>query len=256
MTSVAGPVGRLSGLADRRAQDVTAADLGRVLRALRDRYSPWTCVAVYRIVRGTFAHGVRRGILTRSPLDGLAPSEIPKQRNARPVAVLDADSLAALVGAASTERWRAALGLAAFAGLRVGEIRALRWGNVDLAAGTLTVDRSMGRDDTEKAPKTVAGVRVVPILPALRRALVGWRMRSPHSLEGDLVISKADGGPVQERDVRRALNAAKRTAGLAATEGRLSTHSLRHSCLSALATGGLAPTTLAEVAGHSDPGSR
>ena len=27
-----------------------------------------------------------------------------------------------------------------------------------------------------------------------------------------------------------------------------------HSCLSALATGGLAPTTLAEVAGHSDPG--
>jgi integrase len=30
-------------------------------------------------------------------------------------------------------------------------------------------------------------------------------------------------------------------------------HSLRHSCLSALATGGLAATTLAGVAGHADP---
>jgi integrase len=31
-------------------------------------------------------------------------------------------------------------------------------------------------------------------------------------------------------------------------------HSLRHSCASALATGGLAATTLARITGHSDPG--
>jgi integrase len=53
--------------------------------------------------------------------------------------------------------------------------------------------------------------------------------------------------------VRRALDAAKE-AGLNAADRRLSMHSLRHSCLSAFATGALAPTTLAEVAGHADPG--
>jgi integrase len=59
---------------------------------------------------------------------------------------------------------------------------------------------------------------------------------------------------VQERNLRGALAEAKEAAGLDATEGRLSLHSLRHSWASALATGGLAATTLACVTGHSDPG--
>jgi integrase len=244
----------LAPLADRRAQDVTAAELARLLRGMRDRYAPWTCVAVHRIARGAFAHGVRRGILTRSPADGLAPSEIPKARNARTVAVLDADALARLVSAGGSERWRAALGLAAFAGLRLGELRALRWQDVNLDAGTVTVARSMLRDGTVGPTKTAAGVRVLPLLPALRRVLVAWRLRSPHTRPDDLVVGTAAGGPVQERDVRRALTAAKRAAGLDAGNDRLSMHSLRHSCLSALATGGLPPTTLAEIAGHADPG--
>lgn len=179
---------------------------------------------------------------------------MPKQLNARPVAVLDAGTLARLVAAGTSGRWRAALGLAGFAGLRLGEIRALRWRDVNLGSGTVTVARSMLPDGTEKAPKTAAGVRVVPILPALRRILVAWRLASPRSRPDDLVVCTAGGGPAQERNVRRALDDAKTAAGLDETDGRLSLHALRHSCLSALATGGLAPTTLAEVAGHADPG--
>ena len=53
---------------------------------------------------------------------------------------------------------------------------------------------------------------------------------------------------------RRALDEAKKRAGRAATEGRLSMHALRHSYCSALATAGLSPTTLARITGHSDPG--
>ena len=244
----------LSGLEDRRAQDVTAAELAGIMRTLRDRYSPWTQVAVHRLVRGTFALAVRRGVLTRSPADGLAPSEIPRQRNARPIQVLDGETVARLVLAGSSERWRAALGLAGFAGLRLGEIRALTWADVDLDAGTLNVSRSMLPDGTVKAPKTAAGVRAVPILPALRRVLVAWRLRSRHTRPGDPVLCTADGAAVQERNVRRALADAKTAAGLDGTDGRLSMHALRHSCASALATGGLAATTLARVTGHSDPG--
>jgi integrase len=112
----------------------------------------------------------------------------------------------------------------------------------------------MLRDGTVKAPKTDAGTRTVPILPALRRLLVEWRLRSPHTRPGDLVVSTANGGAVQERDIRRALGAAKEATGLADTEGRLSMHALRHSYCSALAIGGLPATTLARVAGHTDPG--
>jgi integrase len=234
----------LAPLHARRAQDVTAAELARLVRALRERYSPWTAVAVWRIIRGTFALAVRRGVLTRSPADGLAPTEIPRKTNARSVEVLDAETVARLVSAATSERWRAALALAGFAGLRLGEIRALTWADVDLDAGALAVHRSMLPDGTVKAPKTDAGHRTAPIVPALRRLLVAWRLRSPHTRPGDPVVCTADGGAVQERNIRRALDDAKTAAGLTETEGRLSMHSLRHSWASALATGGLAATTL------------
>jgi integrase len=244
----------LAPLHARRAQDVTAAELAGLMRRLRESYSPWTCVAVHRLIRGTFALAVRRGVLTRSPADGLAPSEIPRQTNARSVEVLDAETVAQLVGAGTSERWRAALALAGFAGLRLGEIRALTWADVDLEAGTLAVRRSMLPDGTVKPPKTEAGNRTAPILPELRRQLVAWRLRSPHTRPGDPVVCTAEGGSVQERNIRRALDDAKSAAGLTETKGRLSMHSLRHSWASALATGGLAATTLARVTGHSDPG--
>jgi hypothetical protein len=108
--------------------------------------------------------------------------------------------------------------------------------DIDLAAGSVSVSASMGRDGIPGLPKTEAGRRVVPIVPALRRLLVAWRLRSPRTRPNDLVIATAQGGPVQERNIRRALDAAKLAAGLDATDGRLSMQSLRHSWASALAT--------------------
>lgn len=245
----------LADLAPRRVQAITPSDVAALLRDLRARYAPWTCVAVYRLLAGTFALAQRRGIIARSPLDGLAPTERPRQRNARPVARLDADELERLVAAATSERWRAALALAAYAGLRLGEVRALRWGDVDFAAATVTVTRSLLPDGRPKPPKTAAGERVVPILPALRRPLREWRLRTSYSRPDDLVIASATGGPVTERTLARALAAAKRAAGLDATGERLSWHALRHSYASLLASSlDVPPTTLAELIGHADAG--
>ena len=126
----------LSALVDRPVQDVTASDIAKLLRGMRDGYSPWTQVAVFRVLVGTFALATRRGIITRNPMDGLARSEKPKQRNARRVAVLDADAIAKLAHAGGSERWTAAIALAGYAGLRLGEIRALRWSDVVLDGET------------------------------------------------------------------------------------------------------------------------
>lgn len=251
----------MSTLGRRRAQEVTATMVAAILRDLRDKpyapgkyYSEWRRNHVLRVLRGTFAHGVRRGALTRNPTDGLAPSELPKQRNARRHEAVDAKKLSTLVDSAQTDRWKVALGLAAFAGLRLGELRGLTWWDIDLPAGTLTVTRSLLPDGSPKPPKSAAGVRTVPLVPELRRLLVAWRLRSPHTRPGDFVLCTAEGAPVEQRNVRRALDAAKEKAGLDETEGRLSPHTLRHAYCSALATAGLAPTTLARITGHSDPG--
>ncbi len=245
----------LGALKARRIQDVTPSEVARLVRAMRDDYSPWTCVAVYRIVAGTFALALRRGIITRSPVDGLGPSERPKQRNAKRIRVLDAEAIARLVGAGYSERWQAALALAVYAGLRLGEIRALTWAEIDFEAGTLTVRRSLLPDGTPKTPKTDAGTRTIPLLPALRRLLIAWKLRSRSTDAGALVIATAEGRPVSERNLRRALEAAKDAAELDETGERLSWHSLRHSFASLLATDlELPATTLARLTGHSDAG--
>lgn len=246
----------LAAIKARPVQSVTASEIAKVLRGMQGTYSPWTRVAVYRIIAGTFALAMRRGIIARSPIDGLAPSERPKQRNARTITVLDAAMIAKLVAAGSSERWRAAIGLAGYAGLRLGEIRGLRWGDLDREAGTIAVRRSLLPDGTPKAPKTEAGVRVVPILPALRRALVEWELRSPRTRPSDFVIATASGDPAQERNMRRALEAAKAKAKFSnQEEERLSWHSLRHSWASLLATDlELPATTLARLTGHTDAG--
>ena len=245
----------LAAFKDRRVQDVTATDVAKRLRELRLKYSPWTCVAVYRILNGTFALALRRGIVTRSPIDGLAPSERPKQRNAKRIAVLDSATLTKLVDAGTTERWRTALALAGFAGLRIGELRAITWAEVDLATGTVNVNRSLLPDGTPKAPKTEAGIRSVPLLPGLRRVLIAWKLKAPHTLPHELVIATGDGGAVSDRNLRRALEDAKAAAGLDGTADRLSWHSLRHSFASLLATDlELPATTLAELIGHADAG--
>jgi integrase len=110
-------------------------------------------------------------------------------------------------------------------------------------------------DGTSKTPKTEAGERTVPLLPALRRLLVEWKLRSPHARADDLVIATADRKPISERNLRRVLEDAKEGVGLDGTEDRLSWHSLRHSFASLLATDlELPATTLAELVGHADAG--
>ncbi len=226
----------LDSFKGRRVQEITATDLARRLRELRKRYSPWTCVAVYRLLNGTFALALRRGVITRSPIDGLVASERPEQRNSKRVAVLTGQVMAKLVAAGSTERWRAAIALAGYGGLRLGEIRALTWADVDLKANTIAVRRSLLPDGTAKAPKTEAGERIVPLLPALRRELLVWKLKAPHKRPRDLIIGTADGKPVAERNLRRALEDAKTEANLVGGETRLSWHSLRHSFASMAAT--------------------
>ena len=95
----------------------------------------------------------------------------------------------------------------------------------------------------------------MPLLPALRRLLVAWKLKSPRTDQEHYVICTHDGAPVQQRNLRRSLEKAKETAGLDGTEERLSWHSLRHSFASMLAADlELPATTLARIVGHADAG--
>ena len=242
-------------LRGQRVQKVTASDLARLLRDMRDGgLSEWTRSSVLRICKGVFGLALRRGVVTRSPVDGLTSAERPKQKNSRAIERLDGATVGGLIAAAPTERWKAGLALAGLGGLRLGEARGLQWGDVDLAGNTINVSRSLLPDGSPKPPKSDAGVRVVPLFPELRRLLVAWQLKSPFSDRDDFVLVTASRGPVQQRNAQRALQQAKKEAGLDGVEGRLSWHSLRHSAGSIWLTEyGLPVTTVSALLGHANP---
>jgi integrase len=92
---------------------------------------------------------------------------------------------------------------AAMTGLRQGELIALRWEDVDWAAGRVRVRRSYVRDEFS-APKSRRGVRSVPLAGQLAAELERHFQASAYQADHDLVFAHPRlGGPLHCARVRR-----------------------------------------------------
>jgi len=141
-----------------------------------------------------------------------------------------------------------AIAILIFAGLRVSELVALRWRDVDLANGRLRVEDS----------KTEAGIREVTIRPFLRDVLLAFKASTRASAKA-YVLASIDGQPLTEENVRKGiLQPSRRRANEdlsadACELPSLTPHSLRRTFASLLyAIGEPPPVVMAEM-GHTDP---
>ena len=137
-----------------------------------------------------------------------------------------------------------------FGGLRISEALGLRWRDVDLAGGRLRVAGS----------KTDAGVRWVPLMPALRDELAERKTSATHTTPNDKVFATRTGGiwsrdNARKRIFDKAVELADQRledAGLAPTPEGLTPHSLRHTYISLRVALGHDRATIAQDAGHAD----
>jgi integrase len=128
----------------------------------------------------------------------------------------------ALVRAAASEQDGAIYLVAAFAGLRRGELLALRWRDVDFERRSLRVqgNYSHGRVVTPKSGKG----RAVPLAPEVAQALARLSQRSSFTGTEDLVFPGEAGEHLDGSALRRRFKAAVIRAGLR----ELRFHDLRH----------------------------
>jgi integrase len=149
-----------------------------------------------------------------------------------------------LLGAAAADEQDAALyRVAAYAGLRQGELLGLRWSDVDLVGGLLHVRRNY-TDRREKVPKGKR-VRSVPMTPAVVDALARLKEREHFSGEDDLVFCDVVGGHLNAWSLRRRFYRAVEAAGLR----RIRFHDLRHA-FGSLAIRVLDPFAVQTYMGH------
>ena len=89
-------------------------------------------------------------------------------------------------------RWHPILATAVLTGLRVSELRGVRWADIDLRARVLHVRRRADRYNELGPPKSEAGERDVPLAVGLVAELKEWRKKAPKS-DADLVFPTGAG---------------------------------------------------------------
>jgi integrase len=141
-------------------------------------------------------------------------------------------------------RDQALWGTALYAGLRLGELRALRWEDIDLNMGLIHVRRSMDASGAEIAPKSTAGTRTIPIISALRPLLAAHKLATKS--EG-LVFGTTPTHPFTPSAVNRRARTAWKHGNITA----IGLHECRHSYASILIASGINAKAISVYLGHS-----
>jgi integrase len=135
----------------------------------------------------------------------------------------------------------------AFAGLRLGEARALRWRDISFTRNQITVNRAVSDGIELPFPKGKKP-RTLPLIPDLAAALRELRKREHFRDRDDLVFVGGAGDHVDQSAFRRRFKRACKAAGLRP----LRVHDLRHGFVS-LAAQEFPAHRLQALAGHADP---
>lgn len=221
--------------------DVGRPDIQRFVYQLgADGLAPATIRGTILPLRAVFRHAVSIGELLANPATGL---QLPAVRSRRDRIATPTEA-AALIAALRDEHDRALWGVLLYAGLRLGEAQALRWDSVDLARGTIRVERGWDAKVGEIEPKSRAARRTIPIVPTLRDLLVSPRLSAGR--DQGFMFGTGD-GPFSPRSVTDRADTAWRKAKLE----RITPHEARHVCASIFIAAGLNAKAVSVLMGHS-----
>lgn len=246
-------------LGRRPVADVTVADVRRLVDRLgRDGLAPATVTATINILSGLCRFGLKGGHLDHNPVRDLDRDDRPGCARQTEPRYLDPDELARLFAQLS-DTFRPVVVTCAYAGLRISETLGLRWRDLDLKAGILTVSGQLGAYGERVPVKTKASAATVPMLPALVRELREHRSRQAsrglrlvHA--GELVFVTTRGKPQSRRNALRAIYAAGDAAGLNADGRRpVGLHDMRHSCAGLAYAHGATDVETCELLRHANP---
>ena len=172
--------------------------------------SPRTVRQMHAIIKSALAQAVRWEILVRNPAAAVRGPKVGRA----PMQTYDLEQTAELLEAARGMRVFIPTLLAILGGLRRGEIAALRWRDVDLAAAQLSVVRSAEQTKARvryKEPKSGEG-RTIALSSTLVTELRAHRVQQAEELlrfgkrlsDDDFVVTQADGSPLRPHSLGQA----------------------------------------------------
>jgi integrase len=239
----------LPALGSMELAKITAIDIRRWLAGMRGtKLSANTVAKAYRLLKHVMTTAADEGLIGRSPcvVKGAGTEHLPEMKFAT------VDEVAELADAVGS-RYRVLVLLAAFGGLRWGELAGLRRRRVDLLRRTVTVAEIVtevnGLLDIGP-PKTEAGRRTVVLSGFLIDELAAYLDQRGDIGPDGLVFPAAEGGLMRRLNFRRRTwERATRAVGVHG----LRFHDLRHSAGTLSAVAGATTKELMARMGHSSP---
>lgn len=209
-----------------------------------DGLSPKTIRNCHGILRAALATAVRHGVIARNPCDLV---DLPRARKPE-IRVLDANQITTLLNAARGTSLYLPILLAVTTGMRRGEVLALRWCDVDMEAGTLTIARSLEQTKAGQREKETKTGRVRKItMPAL--LIEGLKAhREETGRVAGYVLCYENGKALSATGVTQRFTRFVRTLDLPP----VTYHGLRHSCCTVLLGLGVPLPVVSDILGHAD----
>jgi integrase len=246
-------------LGPKRIAQVTTADIRRLAHRLQQAGLAPLTVNEYLGLTGTmFKFAVKNGYRDDNPCRNLGRDDKPARKRKSEPRYLAADEVQALLENASI-RYRPIFAVMVYAGLRVGEALGLQWRNLDFGQDTVNIDGEVTPDCRyEPWAKSESSEAPVPMLPALKRELLDHRRRQATGgfdlVRPDaFVFTSVSGRHLTHSPVYMELRKAGDVAGIN-PEGleAVSSHDLRHTCVSLAIHYGATPVEAQELARHAD----
>lgn len=217
--------------------------------------SPMTIHHVHSCLHKACKDAVRWGHLPKNPLDAADPPR-KKGDGTREMQTWSAEQLKAFLSSVADERLHALWYTIAFTGMRRGEAIGLRWSDVDLENGRLSVRRALiptNREVVVSEPKTAKGRRVVALDPSTIEVLKGQASQQREEqtgcedwVETGFVFTRASGAVLDPESVSRHFRQAVRRSMLPP----IRLHDLRHTHATLALQAGIHPKVVSERLGH------
>lgn len=209
---------------------------------------------IFCTLRAALNRAKRQRMIATNPCDLLDPPKVERKEMKH----LSAGGSAALLKALEDSDIGAAITVSLGAGLRRGELLALKWGNINLDAGVLTVQNALERDGDVtrlKPPKTESSRRTIILPKFVVDRLRRHRMEQPQPFPANVAILQTPETLIFERDGEPWVPNTFTTAFMRALSNagikHVRLHDLRHTFASLMLESGVDLKTVSTALGHS-----
>lgn len=236
-------------------KDVRPLHCQSVLNKMSSKSYAQSSITAAKTVMGTLLGAAyNNNVIMQYPLRNVKPQNGQPSKKKK---VLTVDEQKTLLTGLRSEWYYEAYALVLQTGLRAGELRALRWSDIDFEQNTIHINKTMSRSaqggSVAGEPKTYAGLRSIPLTQEAINILNSQKEKRSQIKVipmqfADYIFLTHKGKPNDTSAYDLKLDAVTRKLGIP----HISMHTLRHTFATRCIEGGMKPKTLQKLLGHSN----